>query len=144
MNVSKYNQQINALTNQYNFLITDFIKYFVFFNKNPSVDEYRNLYNNNKSQIQSVFEKLVSLKSNIEKEVIQMNSKVQLITTEINNNAQIYNNLFTLNAQSSNTHNGSISLIDETKEIYNAQYYLNVEIFVGIFALIFMFIKNFI
>ena len=62
---SAYNQKLIALTNQYNFLITDFVKYFVFFNKNPSVDEYRNLYNSNKGQIQSVFTDLVTLKSNI-------------------------------------------------------------------------------
>ena len=140
---SAYNQKLIALTNQYNFLITDFVKYFVFFNKNPSVDEYRNLYNSNKGQIQSVFTDLVTLKSNIEKEVGQMNSKVQLITTEINNNEKIYNNLFTLNLQSSNTRDGSVSLIDETKEIYNKQYYLNVELFIGILLLLFMYFNPF-
>ena len=138
MNSSIYNEKIATLTTQYNFLIADFIKYYVFTNKNPSVNEYKNLYNNNIQQIQLIFDDLVALKTNIEAEVSQMNSYVELITTEINNNVQIYDNLFTEKKQSSNTRDGSVFLIDESKELYNTQYYLNVELWIGIIILIFI------
>ena len=143
MNENNYNEKIATLTTQYNFLIADFIKYYVFYNKNPSVNEYRNLYNNNTQQIQSLFDNLVGLKTNIETDVIQMNTKVELITKEINNNSQIYDNLFMEKKQSSNTKQGSVYLIDEYKELYNEQYYLNFELWIGIAALVYFIIYLF-
>jgi hypothetical protein len=141
--MNSYNEKMTALTNQFNFLIADFIKYYVFTNKNPSVNEYRNLYNNNKERIQYLFNDLASVKSNVELEVSRMNAKVQLITTEINNSSQIYDNLFTEKIQSSNTHHGSKSLINDSKLLYNRQFYSNIEIFIGLFILIFTCIKTY-
>jgi len=130
------NEKINAIKSQFFSALDDFKKYYVYFNKNPEVNEFQNYYANSKGQIQTMSRELFLTSNNIDKNIEKLDKKVSDISVRLKKEEELYKKLTKMLANLDNTRNGSEILIDDSKRIYNLQYYKNVEIFFGIIIVI--------
>lgn len=132
----QYSDKIQNLSQQFFSVLDDFKKYYVFYNKNPEVSEYQQIYLNNKSQLQKLNKDVFVLTNDIEKDIERLNSVVTRINLKLGAEKELNGELFSMISNLQNNKNGSAVMLDDTTTIYNKQYYLNIEIFVGILIII--------
>lgn len=128
----QFNEKIVTIKSQFFSALDDFKKYYVYFNKNPEVNEFQNYYANSKGQLQTMNRNMFLMTNNIEKNIEILNKKVLLLSIKLNNEKKLNKNMTDLINNLENTQNGSEILIDDSKTKYNIQYYKNIEIFIGI------------
>ncbi len=137
----KYKQDLNVLNDKFYSILDDFKKYYIFFNKNPEVDEYQQMFSNIKDNIESINSKLFTINTNLQQTVDDINIKIQQINIEIQKektkNIELKNNVGIIN----NKRTSSGILIDNYKELYNNTYYFNISIVFGILIILFLFYK---
>jgi hypothetical protein len=140
-NADKYKEDLNVLNGKFYSILDDFKKYYIFFNKNPEVDEYQQMFSNIKDNIESINSKLFTINTNLQQTVDDINIKIQQINIEIQKektkNLEIKNNVGIIN----NKRTSSGILIDNYKELYNNTYYFNISIVFGILIILFLFYK---
>ena len=116
-------------------ILEDFIKYFVFYNRNPEVNEYQQLFDNIKGNLQSLNSGLFMETNNIEKMTEIINEKLleldKLIMKEKKMNRELKRRLGIVE----NTYNGSDEMINNFKDMYELQYLTNFATFAGIIVL---------
>jgi hypothetical protein len=141
--MNDYDEKIDNLKSKFFSVLDDYKKYYVYYNKNPEVNEFQNYYSNSKNQLQIISKKLYSItdeiKANIEKLDKDMLLVAKNLEEEKDKNAKLtilYNNL-------DNTQNGSEILITDTKSEYNKQYYTNINMFIGILIISSLLVKTF-
>lgn len=139
----QFNEQINNIKTQFISALDDFTKYYVYFNKNPEVNEYQNFYANSKSQLQTISRQLFSTTNNIDKMIEELDNQVSSISMKLKGEEELYKKLIELAENINNTQDGSQILIDDSKKKYNDQYYQNIQIFVGIIIGIVLLVKLF-
>ena len=130
-----FNEQINNIKSQFFSALDDFKKYYVYYNKNPEVNEFQNYYANSKSQLQTMSKDLFLTTNNIDKNIEFLDNEMLDISIKLENEKKINKEMSELINNLQNTQNGSEILIDDSKTKYNIQYYKNVEIFIGILML---------
>ncbi len=137
----KYKQDLNVLNDKFYSILDEFKKYYIFFNKNPEVDEYQQMFSNIKDNIESINSKLFTINTNLQQTVDDINIKIQQINIEIQKektkNIELKNNVGIIN----NKRTSSGILIDNYKELYNNTYYFNISIVFGILIILFLFYK---
>jgi hypothetical protein len=126
-------EKINIIKTQFFSALDDFKKYYVYFNKNPEVNEFQNYYANSKSQIQSMTRDLFLLTNSIDKSIENLDSQMQLVSLKLEDEKKLNVELTKLFNDLNNTKEGSEVLINDSKEEYNQQYYYNWEMVFGIF-----------
>ena len=131
----QFNEQINNIKSQFFSALDDFTKYYVYYNKNPEVNEFQNYYANSKSQLQTMSKDLFLTTNNIDKNIEFLDNEMLDISIKLENEKKINKEMSELINNLQNTQNGSEILIDDSKTKYNIQYYKNVEIFIGILML---------
>ena len=131
----QFNEQINNIKSQFFSALDDFKKYYVYYNKNPEVNEFQNYYANSKSQLQTMSKDLFLTTNNIDKNIEFLDNEMLDISIKLENEKKINKEMSELINNLQNTQNGSEILIDDSKTKYNIQYYKNVEIFIGILML---------
>jgi predicted nucleic acid-binding Zn-ribbon protein len=140
-NADKYKEELNVLNEKFYSILDDFKKYYIFFNKNPEVDEYQQMFSNIKDNIESINSKLFTINTNLQQTIDDINIKIQQINVEIQKektkNTELKNNVGIIN----NKRTSSGILIDNYKELYNNTYYFNITIVFGILILSFLFYK---
>ena len=129
---SQFNEQINNIKSQFFSALDDFTKYYVYYNKNPEVNEFQNYYANSKSQLQTMSKDLFLTTNNIDKNIEDLDNEMTNISIQLENEKKINKEMSELINNLQNTQNGSEILIDDSKTKYNIQYYKNLEIFIGI------------
>lgn len=141
--MNDYDEKIDNLKSKFFSVLDDYKKYYVYYNKNPEVNEFQNYYSNSKNQLQIISKKLYSItdeiKANIEKLDKDMLLVAKNLEEEKDKNAKLtilYNNL-------DNTQNGSEILITDTKSEYNKQYYTNINMFIGILIISSLLVETF-
>ena len=139
----QFNEQINNIKKQFFSALDDFTKYYVYFNKNPEVDEFQNFYANSKSQLQTISRQLFLTTNNIDKIIEELDNKVSSISIKLEGEEELYKTLMELAENINNTQDGSQILIDDSKNKYNDQYYQNIQIFMGIIIGIILLVKLF-
>jgi hypothetical protein len=132
---SQFNEQINNIKSQFFSALDDFTKYYVYYNKNPEVNEFQNYYANSKSQLQTMSKDLFLTTNNIDKNIEFLDNEMLQISIKLENEKKLNKEMTELINNLQNTQNGSEILIDDSKNKYNLQYYTNVEIFIGILIL---------
>ena len=127
--------KINILKEKLPAILDDFKKYYVFYNKNPEYDEYQQMFENIKSNLQSINSDLFMTSNNIEKDIENINDRLQklnaLIAKEKIKNRQLKRRLGIVEKK----YNGSDELISDYKEIYNLDYLTNFALFYGVIIL---------
>ena len=131
----QFNEQINNIKSQFFSALDDFTKYYVYYNKNPEVNEFQNYYANSKSQLQTMSKDLFLTTNNIDKNIEDLDNKMLNISIQLEKEKKLNKEMSELINNLQNTQNGSEILIDDSKTKYNIQYYKNVEIFIGILIL---------
>ena len=132
---SQFNEQINNIKSQFFSALDDFTKYYVYYNKNPEVNEFQNYYANSKGQLQTMSKDLFLTTNNIDKNIEDLDNEMLQISIKLENEKKLNKEMSELINNLQNTQNGSEILIDDSKTKYNIQYYKNVEIFIGILIL---------
>ncbi len=124
--------QINALKEKLPPILDDFIKYYIFYNKNPEYNEYQQIFENIKGNLQKINSELFMTTNNIEKGVENINDRLQkidkLIAKEKIKNQKLKRKLGIVEKK----YNGSDELISDYKDIYNLDYLKNFALFYGI------------
>jgi|688.fasta_scaffold96966_3 hypothetical protein len=116
-------------------ILEDFVKYYVFYSRNPEVNEYQQLFDNIKGNLQSLNSGLFVETNNIEKMTEIINKKLleldKLIMKEKKMNRELKRRLGIVE----NTYNGSDEMIHNFKDMYELQYLTNFATFAGIVVL---------
>lgn len=138
-----YDEKIDNLKSEFFSVLDDYKKYYVYYNKNPEVNEFQNYYSNSKNHLQTISKKLYSMTDEIKANIEKLDKEMLLVATNLeeekDKNAKLtilYNNL-------DNTQNGSEILITDTKSEYNKQYYTNINFFIGILIISSLLVKTF-
>ena len=131
----QFDEQIDNIKSLFFSALDDFTKYYVYYNKNPEVNEFQNYYANSKSQLQTMSKDLFLTTNNIDKNIEDLDNEMMNISIQLENEKKLNKEMSELINNLQNTQNGSEILIDDSKTKYNIQYYKNVEIFIGILIL---------
>lgn len=130
-NAKTYAEKIETIQTQFFSALDDFKKYYVYYNKNPEVNEYQNYYSNSKGQLQSISKELFVITNDIEKNIEELDQDMSSISKELEIEKNKNNRMTKLLSNMENTQNGSEVLINDSKYNYNVQYYHNIEMFAG-------------
>jgi len=125
-------EKINNIEQQFFTALDDFKKYYVFYNKNPEVDEYKNFYTNSVGDLQRLNKDLFLNSNDIGRNIQDLNEEIISITDKLDDEKKINIDLTELLSNVENTQNGSLILINDSKTLYNIRYVKNIELFVGI------------
>ena len=128
----KFDEKITNIKSSFFSALDDFKKYYVFYNKNPEVSEYQNYYVNSKSQLQGLGRDLFLLTNDIQKNMQHLDANIQVISLKLDDEKKLNSELSRLLNNLENTQNGSEIMISDSKILYNKQYYLNVQLILGI------------
>ena len=94
-NTPKQNEEkIKGINDSFLSALDDFKQYYVFYNKNPEVDEYSNNFENSKNQLQSLSGEMYTITNNIQKNI--SNTKEEYIINYIINTELFAGILFIL------------------------------------------------
>lgn len=139
----QFNEKIDTIKEQFFSALDDFKKYYVYFNKNPEVNEFQNYYATSKGQIQSLSNNLVLITTNIDKNIELLNDKMMEVSKQLEKEKILNDKLIKQQGALQNTESGSEILIDDAKTEYNIQYYRNWQMFIGIFMVMGLYYKTF-
>ena len=138
---NKFDEKIMNIKSSFFSALDDFKKYYVYYNKNPEVDEFQSYFANSKGQLQNLNSEIFLVTNNIQKKIRDIDTEMQVISHKLNDEKDLNDELLKLINKIQTTQDGSAIMIDDAKEEYNIQYYKNWELFIGI--VIFMGINNF-
>lgn len=130
--VQTFKDKINVTNDKFFSALDDFKKYYVYYNKNPEVDEFQNYYTNSKGQLQTLNRELFLTTNDIGKTMDFLDERVTTIALKLAAEKKTNIELTKLLPNIKNTQNGSELLINDSKSLYTNQYRNNVEIFIGI------------
>jgi hypothetical protein len=139
----KFGEKITNIHDQFFSALDDYKKYYVYYNKNPEVNEFQNYYANSKSQIQNISKTLILITNGIHKSIEILDKKMSTVGVKLQTEQKLNENLMKLYNSLENTQNGSEILIDDAKESYNTQYRYNWEMFIGLFIIGGVILKTF-
>jgi hypothetical protein len=126
------NEKINTIQDTFFSILDDYKKYYIFINKSPEVEEYQNYYLDAKNQLQNLMNDLFKLSTNIENNILEMNENNKVLIEKLDEEKKSNEELDELLISLRGTESGSKELIYDTKNLYNYQYYKNIELFLGI------------
>lgn len=130
--VNPFDEKIETIKSQFFSALDDFKKYYVYFNKNPEVNEFQNYYADSKGHLQTLSSDLFVTTNNISKKIEMLDEQMKTTSTKLEEEKKLNIELVKLMKNLINTKNGSEVLIDNSKEEYNNQYYYNVELIIGV------------
>ena len=128
----QFDEKINSINSSFFSALDDYEKYYVYYNKNPEVNEFQNYYANSKGQLQNISRDLFLTTNNIDKNIEDLNTKMEAVSLKLQDEKKLNSELMKLISNLTNTKTGSELLIDDSKEEYNTQYYYNWELIIGI------------
>jgi len=127
-----YNEKLDALNSQFNSVLDDYKKYYIFSNKNPEYQDYTRAYSNAESNIQSINSQVLKIVNETEEKLNNLLQNAFEINSQIEEEKKTNNQLKTnLGLMQSNA-NGSDVLISNYKELYKEKYISNATLFLGL------------
>ena len=131
-NPSEFTQKLETLQSQLPAILSDFQKYFVFFNKNPEYPEYGQMFQNIKGNLNNINSQLFTLSNDIQVNTDKINEKLIaldiLIRKEKEKNRELKAKLGIIEHKNS----AASELIFDYKEIYESGYTRNWALFLSI------------
>ena len=128
----KFDEKIKGIIGSFFSALADFQKYYVFYNKNPEVDEYQNFFVNSKGQLQGLNSAMFLVTNNIQQKIKDLDAEMRVTSKQLKAEKELNGELLTLINRIQTTQDGSAIMIDDAKDEYNIQYYKNWEMFIGI------------
>ncbi len=131
-----YQEQINNKATSFLSALDDFKKYYVYYNKNPEVQEYNKNFTDSKEQLQTLSSDIFQITNTIQRKIEEKSKSMSGIEMKLQRQKALsqeqektINNLKSVQA-------GSSVMIDDSKTDYIFNYYKNLEIFIGILILL--------
>jgi len=131
-----YQEQINNKATSFLSALDDFKKYYVYYNKNPEVQEYNKNFTDSKEQLQTLSSDVFQITNTIQRKIEEKSRAMSGIEMKLQRQKALsqeqektVNNLKSVQA-------GSSVMIDDSKTDYIFNYYKNLEIFIGILILL--------
>jgi len=131
-----YLEKLNNSSQTFVSVLDDFKKYYVFYNKNPEVDEFQQYFENSKSQLQTINKDVLETSKSIEQSIEKLDDELIRLNAQLESEKKLKTELTALTGNLGNTTNGAITMNQDATEEYTALYYKNVEIFMGSIILI--------
>jgi hypothetical protein len=135
---AQYSSKIQVYAEQFPAILDNFKTAYINHNKTPDYEEYGQIYNSNKSALNTVNGQLFSTINDIQKNIDTMNKNTLSMDSKLtllkDNNTKLVQKM----AQIRGSNNGSNEMMNNSKELYNTQYRINVSIFVGIILIFIM------
>lgn len=128
----QFEEKINGINSSFLSALDDFKKYYVYYNKNPEVNEYSNNFVNSKNQLQQLSGEMFTVTNNIQKNIEELDSGVSNISDELTKEKNKNKELEKLASGLKGTQDGSSILINDTKREYQNIFFQNFELFNGI------------
>ena len=128
----QFEDKINTTKSSFLSALDDFKKYYVFYHKNPEVDEYSNHFVNSKGQLQSLSGEMFTTTNIIQKNIETLNETMKDISVKLTKEKEKNQRLEKMMASLNSTESGSNILINDAKKEYSISYYKNFELFIGI------------
>ena len=129
---SQYSEKILAAKQQFNSILEDFKKYYVFYNKNPEVNEYQHFFMNSKAQLQKLNKDVLVIINTIQTNIKDMETSTGTLNQKLSNEKKLNDEMVKLMNNLTNKENGSGIMINDSKFIYNDQYYKNISFFISL------------
>lgn len=131
-----YSEKLNNLSQTFLSVLDDFKKYYVFYNKNPEVDEYQQYFENNKSQLQNINKDVFETSKNLGLSIEKINDELIRLNVQLESEKNLKTELKTIVDNLYDTNRGAKTMNEDATVEYTNQYYKNVEIFVGSIVLL--------
>jgi hypothetical protein len=132
---NKFNEKIKTIKDSFFSALDDFKKYYVYYHKNPEVNEFQNFFTNSKGQLQKLNAEIFLLTNKIQQNIKDLDTEMQITSNKLEGEKNLNEELLKLINRIQTTQDGSAIMIDDAKEEYNIQYYKNWEMFFGIIIL---------
>ena len=124
--------KINVLSNQLPAILDDFKKYYVFYNKTPEYDEYKNMFENIKSNLNTTNTSLVKISDSVGSATEDINEKLEELNKLIRGERIKNVALKRLLGREEEKYNGAGEMINNYTEMYELSYLRNWAMFLGI------------
>ena len=121
-----YLNQIQIIQEKLPSLLDDFKKYYVFYSKNPTFNEYQSIFDNLQLNLKDIENQLIKISNSTDIHIFEVANKLLEINKLIEKEKSLNKKLKSEESQNSNKYNGSKELISNYKEIYNRQYLMNI------------------
>ena len=131
-NSNIFSSKIKTLEEQLPAILDDFKKYYVFYNKNPEYDEYQKMFENIKSNIQTLNSTLFTITNDIESNTEDINEKLTALNVLIRREKETNKRLKRKLGYAEEKSNGSDEMIHNYKELYDMNYLRNWGLFLGL------------
>ena len=128
----KFTREVKTLNDQLPSILADFKKYYVFYNKNPEYNEYQQLFENIKSNLNKINSKLFTIGNDVQVETNKLSNSMfkldELIQNDKKINTTFKNKLKTLKEKNSSAY----ELIYDYNTLYDIEYLKNWAMFLNI------------
>jgi methyl-accepting chemotaxis protein len=126
---AQFTERLQTLQQQLPAILEDFKKYYVFYNKNPEFDEYKQMFENMKANLNKINSDLFVLSNDVSSSTDDLNKKLfnlnTLIEQEKQKNRELKIKLGIINRKSA----ASDEMITNFREIYESEYLRNWGLF---------------
>jgi hypothetical protein len=141
--INDLKDKINTIEEKLPAILDDFKKYYVFFNKNPTYNEYQQIYQNLKNELDSINGELLKVHNDLGANTQKISDSLVEVNILIEKERVRNIALKGIERGVNNKYTGSTTMIHEYKQIYNENYFNNVFIFIGIIIAIVSLVKVF-
>jgi len=131
-NANNFLSKVSVLSNQLPAILDDFKKYYVFYNKTPEYDEYKQMFENIKANLNTTNSSLAKINKSVDSATEDINEKLAALNKLIRRE-RIKNRLLKRRlGREEEKYNGSDEMISNYKEMYEINYVRNWGMFLGI------------
>jgi hypothetical protein len=135
-NLLAIEDKIKTLEKSYNSALDDLKKYYILNETYPENEEYKNFLNSIKAEMEHYSKSLVNISKDIISGLKSIEQNVIDKSNKLENQKNIYEKLSSMYTDLEQKQNGSSLFINDSKELYNHQYYRNLHLFIGISGLV--------
>lgn len=128
-------EKINKLKEKYNLLLEDFKQSYLNYQENPDSNEYQDLFNTKKIQLQSAHDECIKLTENTQQNIKNYESEVESKINSLSDTKDEYDELVEMLRTGKNMKRSSNIMVDDYSSSYNKIYYKNLLLVFGIFMI---------
>jgi hypothetical protein len=136
LEAKQYDEQIKSKKSSFLPALDEFKKYYVYYNKNPEVDDYNTHFLHAKEQLQTLSSSVFEITNAIQRKIDEKNKIISGIAGKLNTERELSTKLENIINSLNGVKAGSSVMIDDSKTEYKFQFYRNTELFIGIVALL--------
>ena len=117
--------KLNRLKEQLPSILDDFKKYYVFYNKNPENNEYQQMFENIKNNLNNINSQLFVIKNNVQSEIDKLNKNMVNLNKLIQNDKEINTDIKKKLRNIYNKNYSTYELISDYNKMYDIEYLRN-------------------